>query len=74
MKTLTMLLMAFAVLLSGCVVYDPPYRDSGVHRGDREREHEHERDRERDREGPRDSDHDGVPDRMDRRPYDRNRY
>lgn len=70
MKTMTMLLMAFSVLLSGCVVYDRPYRDSGMHRGDRE----HERDHDRGREGARDSDRDGVPNRMDRRPYDRDRY
>lgn len=74
MKTMTMVLMACAVLLSGCVVYDAPYRDSGMHRGDREHDHERDRDRDRGREGARDSDRDGVPDRMDRRPYDRDRY
>lgn len=58
MKTLTVLLIALASLLSsslltGCVVYD---RDGSQHR--------HQRD----------TDRDGVPDRQDRRPGDPYRY
>lgn len=66
MKKLAMLMIAMSVLVSGCIVYDAPphHRDSGMHRGDRD--HDHDRDR--------DSDRDGVPDRQDRRPYDRDRY
>ena len=64
MKKLAMMFIAISTLLSGCVVYDTPHRDSGMHRGDRE----HDRDR------GRDSDRDGVPDRQDRRPNDRDRY
>lgn len=62
MKKLAMMFIAISTLLSGCIVYDTPHRDSGMHRGDRERDR------------GRDSDRDGVPDRQDRRPYDRDRY
>lgn len=62
MKKLAMMFIAISTLLSGCIVYDNPHRDSGMHRGDRE----HDRGR--------DSDRDGVPDRQDRRPNDRDRY
>lgn len=65
MKKLAMMFIAVTTLLSGCVVYDTPRRDSGMHRGEYERDH--------DRRG-RDSDRDGVPDRQDRRPNDRDRY
>ncbi|NTV70239.1 MAG: hypothetical protein HGA71_08850 [Azonexaceae bacterium] len=62
MKKLTVLLIAVASLLSGCVVYDPAYRDGG-HRGDRDGPpRSHDRDR------------DGVPDRQDSRPNNPNRY
>ncbi|MFZ2269659.1 MAG: hypothetical protein WAV95_18940 [Azonexus sp.] len=72
MKKTAMLFLAMGMLLSGCVVYDTPRHDSGMHRGDRDRDHDRDRGREHQRE--RDSDRDGVPDRMDRRPYERDRY
>lgn len=64
MKKLTFVLVAASVFLSGCVVYDRPYRDSGGHRGDRDRGDVRDRDQDRD----------GVPDRVDRRPNNPNRY
>jgi hypothetical protein len=63
MKKLPVLLIALASLLSGCVVYDGPYRDGDRHRGDRDGPpRSHDRDR------------DGVPDRQDSRPNNPNRY
>lgn len=69
MKKIVVLLIAITSFLSGCVVYDPAYRD-GRHRGDHDGSwnRDHDRDRERDR------DRDGVPDRHDRRPNDPSRY
>jgi hypothetical protein len=72
MKKLAMLLMAAAGVLSGCAVYEVPYRDGGAHQGQ-------SRDRDRDRDGvpdraDRDRDGDGVPNRQDRRPDDPRRY
>ena len=64
MKKLAMMFIAISTLLSGCVVYDTPRHDSGMHRGEHERDHDRGRD----------SDRDGVPDRQDRRPNDRDRY
>lgn len=61
MKKFALLLIAITSLLSGCVVYDPAYRD-GRHRGDH------------DGSWNRDSDRDGVPDSKDRRPNNPNRY
>ena len=63
MKKLAVFLIAISSLLSGCVVYDPAYRDGG-HRGDRDGASHRDHDRDRD----------GVPDREDRRPNDPNRY
>lgn len=62
MKKIAILLLAAGALLSGCIVYDTPHRDSGMHRGDRDGERDHDRGRNRDR------DHDGFPDRIERRP------
>lgn len=76
MKRIATLLLVTGALLSGCVVYEPVHRDQGLHRGEYERNRDHGHDHDRGR-GPvheRDSDRDGVPDRMDRRPYDRDRY
>jgi hypothetical protein len=67
MKITAVLLIAIASLLSGCVVYDTPYRDGGGYRGDSGN-----------RGGPppprADHDRDGVPDNQDRRPNNPNRY
>jgi hypothetical protein len=72
MKRHALLLIAAASLLSGCIVYDDPYRDGGGRHGDHDRYggSEHDRDRYRNR----DRDHDGVPNRQDRRPDDPARY
>jgi hypothetical protein len=67
MKTLAIVLIAVGSLLSGCIAYDPPNRNSGVYRGDRDRDGVPNR-VDRDRDG------DGVPNRQDRRPNDPNRY
>jgi hypothetical protein len=66
MKKLALLLLASTALLSGCVVYDTPYRD-GERRGDYGRDGTQNR-------GDRDRDNDGVPNRQDRRPGDPTRY
>jgi hypothetical protein len=63
MKKLAVVLIALASLLSGCVVYDPAYRDGGP-RGDRDGPPNRSHDRDRD----------GVPDRHDTRPNNPNRY
>ncbi|HSG23892.1 MAG TPA: hypothetical protein VLA64_13140 [Azonexus sp.] len=65
MKKLAVLLIAVASLLTGCVVYDTPYRDGGDRRGDRDGGHNR---------GNHDRDRDGVRDSQDRRPSDPNRY
>ena len=62
MKKLAISLVAIGALLSGCVAYEVPYRDGGPHHADR------------DRGGAPDRDHDGVPNRQDRRPDDPRRY
>jgi hypothetical protein len=67
MKKLAILLIAIGGLLSGCVAYEVPYRDGGVHRADRDRDGVPGR-------GDRDRDGDGVPNREDRRPNDPRRY
>ena len=67
MKKLAILLIAIGGLLSGCVAYEIPNRDSGVHHGDRDRDGVPDR-VDRDRDG------DGVPNRQDRRPDDPRRY
>ena len=73
MKKFSILLIAVSALLSGCVVYDTPYRESGEYR--RDRRGEGDRDRDRDRVPNRaDHDRDGVPDRQDNRPNDPRRY
>ena len=64
MKKTAVLLIAIASLLSGCVVYDTPYRDGGGYRGDGGGPPPHRTDRDRD----------GVPDNQDRRPNNPNRY
>lgn len=63
MKKLALLLIVMTSLLSGCVVYDPAYRD-GRHRGDHDGSWNRDHDRDRD----------GVPNRQDRRPNDPYRY
>lgn len=65
MKKLLVLMLAVGSLLSGCVVYDTPYRDSGEHRRDRDGGPHR---------GERDHDRDGVPDSQDRRPNNPSRY
>lgn len=65
MKKLAVLRIATASLLTGCIVYDTPYRDTGEHRGD----HDGGQNR-----SNRDHDRDGVPDSQDRRPNDPTRY
>jgi hypothetical protein len=72
MKKHILLMVAAVGLLSGCLVYDDPYRDGGDRYGDHDRYggSEHDRDRYRNR----DRDHDGVPNRQDRRPDDPARY
>ena len=65
MKKLAVLLIAVASLLTGCVVYDTPYRDGGGQRQNRDNSPnrgEHDRDR------------DGVPNQHDQRPNDPSRY
>ncbi|UCV24583.1 hypothetical protein [Ferribacterium limneticum] len=64
MKKLAVILIAITSLLSGCVVYDGPYRDGDRHRGDRDGQPNRSHDRDRD----------GVPDRHDTRPNNPNRY
>ena len=67
MKKLTALLLVLG-FLAGCVVHEePPYRDRGAVRGDRDRDGVPNR-VDRDRDG------DGVPNRDDRRPNDPRRY
>lgn len=71
MKKLAVLLIAVASLLTGCVVYDTPYRDGGGQRQNRDNgpgRGEHDRDRSHDR------DRDGMPNQHDRRPNDPSRY
>lgn len=63
MKKQTVLLIALASLLSGCVVYDRDHRDGDRHR-----------DRDRSPNTSHDRDRDGVPDRHDSRPNNPNRY
>ncbi len=70
MKTVAVLLLAMASLVSGCIAYDVPYEGGGGYGRDRG----HDRDRDRDRDHSRDRDRDGVPDNRDRRPGDPNRY
>lgn len=74
MKKSAMLFLTIGLLLSGCVVYDQPRHDNGMHRGERDHDRDREYDRGREHQRARDSDRDGVPDRFDRRPYDRERY
>jgi hypothetical protein len=64
MKKITILMIAIGAALSGCIAYEVPYRDGGVHHADRDRDGASNRDRDRD----------GVPDRQDRRPDDPRRY
>jgi hypothetical protein len=68
MKMLVLLLIAIGGLLSACVAYEVPNRDRGAY----DREHDgaaNRMDRDRDREG----EGDAVPNREDRREYDRRR-
>lgn len=66
MKKLVVALIAMCGLLSGCVVHPAHYDDSRGYRGDRHGEHRgmHRGDR----------DHDGIPNRWDRRPNNPYRY
>jgi hypothetical protein len=61
MKTLAVFLLFASTLLTGCIVAEPGYRGDG--RGERDN-----------MRGERDRDHDGVPNRQDRRPDDSRRY
>lgn len=78
MKKHALLLIAAVSLLSGCLVYDAPYRDGSGRQGDHDRYggygHDRDWDRDRDRYRSRDRDRDGVPNRQDRRPDDASRY
>lgn len=65
MKKIAVLLIAIASLLSGCMVYDTPYRDGGGYRGDHDGSYNR---------GNHDRDRDGVPDRQDRSPNNPTRY
>ncbi|MBU1363175.1 MAG: hypothetical protein KKE51_05060 [Gammaproteobacteria bacterium] len=60
MKKFAVVLIALASLISGCVVYDPAYRDGDRRDGHPNRSH--------------DRDRDGVPDGQDTRPNNPNRY
>lgn len=64
MKKLAVLLVAITSLLSGCLVYDTPYRDGGGHHGDNGGPPPHRADHDRD----------GVPDNRDRNPNNPYRY
>ena len=69
MNKLAIVLLAIAALLSGCVAYETPYRDSGVRYGDRDRDRDGISNRvDRDRDG------DGVPNRRDSRPNNPRSY
>jgi hypothetical protein len=67
MKKIAILLIAIGGLLSGCLAYEVPVRDGGVHHADRDRDGVPDR-ADRDRDG------DGVANRQDRRPNDPRRY
>ena len=67
MKTLAVLLVAATGVLSGCVAYEVPNREGPVLR-------EYRQDQDRYNRRGHDRDHDGVPDRADRRPNDPRRY
>jgi hypothetical protein len=70
MKKLTVVLIALAGLLSGCIAYEPPGRNAGPHynsRGDRDRDGMPNR-ADHDRDG------DGVRNSRDNRPNDPRRY
>lgn len=69
MKNLAIVLIAISGLMSGCVAYVDPPRNSGMHQGERDRDRDGVPDRaDRDRDG------DGVANRQDRRPDDSRRY
>lgn len=65
MKKLAVLLIAISSLLTGCVVYDGPYRGGNDHSRDRDGGSGR---------GGGDRDHDGVRDSHDSRPNNPNRY
>ncbi len=67
MKKLAIALIAIGGLMSGCVAYEVPNRNAGIHQGDRDRDGVPNR-VDRDRDG------DGVANRQDRRPNDPRRY
>jgi hypothetical protein len=67
MKKLAIALLALGGLLSGCVAYEVPGRNTGARPGDRDRDGIANR-ADRDRDG------DGVPNRHDSRPNDPRRY
>lgn len=69
MKKICVLLITLAGLLSGCAVYEGPYREDGARSANRDRDHDGVPNRaDRDRDG------DGVQNRQDRRPDDPRRY
>ena len=82
MKKRVLLLIAAVGLLSGCLVYDDPYRAGGSHYGDQGHysgygDHGHYNGSYNgsysgSHQG--DRDHDGVPNSQDRRPDDPTRY
>ncbi|MEQ1774136.1 MAG: hypothetical protein ABL891_10190 [Burkholderiales bacterium] len=67
MKKLATAMVAIGCLLSGCVAYEVPARNAGVHQGDRDRDGVPNR-VDRDRDG------DGVPNSRDSRPDNPRRY
>jgi hypothetical protein len=67
MKKLAIALLAVGGLLSGCIAYEEPRRNPGVHQSDRDRDGRPYR-ADRDRDG------DGVPNRQDRQPDNPRRY
>jgi hypothetical protein len=69
MNKLAIVLLAMAAVLSGCVAYEPSYRDSGVRYGYHDRDRDGIPDRsDRDRDG------DGVRNSRDSRPDNPYRY
>lgn len=62
-------LLAAGGLLSGCIAYEEPRRNTGVHQGQGDRDRDGIPNRaDRDRDG------DGVPNRQDRQPDNPRRY
>jgi hypothetical protein len=67
MNKLAILLIAIGGLLSGCVAYEIPSGEGGVHHADRDRDGGRDR-------ADREHDGDDAPNRQDRRPDEPRRY